>query len=459
MKCGKGRPFIPDLQKGARKVALKVLVRIERAGVHADEVLEKALTRAGLSQRDRRLSTELVYGVLRNQLQLDWVLNQFCRRPIDKLSATVRNILRMGAYQLMFLDKVPDHAVVHEAVHMVEQTGAEGLKGMVNGVLRTLLRGRDTISYPDPAIDFAEYLSVFYSHPLWLVRRWIKRFGEDQVQLICSANNQAPAMTLRVNTLKTTRQALETRLKEEEVDTEPCHISPVGLCAEGGYLQGLSAYGEGWFYVQDEASQLVVMALGPEPGELVLDACAGPGGKTTYIGQMMDGRGRIMAADVESDRLDAVRSNCKRMGVEIVDFRVADARKIERENNVGFDRILADVPCSGLGVLRRHPEGRWQKTEALIAQYAALQREILDHLCTLLRPEGVLLYSTCSTEAEENEEVIQVFLENHPEFYVQDLKPHLPEGVHSLITSAGFLNTAGNAYFMDGFFAAKLVKR
>ncbi len=444
--------------KDARTTALEVLIRVERKGHKVEQALEQAYGE-GLSVKDRGLMTELVYGVLRYRNRLDWALGQFCRKSIQKLSPTLRNILRMGAYQILFLDRIPARAVVDEAVDLTQRKGVKGLGGFVNAVLRSLDRDRAAITYPDFKTDPVRYLSVFYSHPEWMVNRWLKRYGPERTMALCQANNQIPPVTLRTNTLLTTRESLEAQLKNEGVDVEGCTVSPLALRIKDGVFTQSAAYRKGWFYIQDEAAQLVVLGLAPRPGEVILDACAAPGGKTTHIAQVMANEGRIIALDLKAQRLELVRENCQRLGIRIVECLLGDARAVKGLKNLKFDRILVDAPCSGLGVLRRNPEGKWTKTEDLIQQYARLQLEILEGVSPWLKEDGVLMYSTCSTEPEENEQVVRKFLSAHPEYRIQNLQEALPPAASSMITPEGFLSTLLNSESMDVFFAAKLIKR
>lgn len=442
----------------ARKMALEALIKIERGKHRANQVLIEGWGKSRLGVRDRRLVTELVYGVLRHRNRLDWVLGQFCRRPIMRLSPTLRNILRLGAYQLLFLDRIPPRAVVDEAVGLTQRKGAKGLSGFVNAVLRSLDREQAAISYPDRSTDLVRHISICYSHPPWMVSRWLQRYGPERTMVICLANNEVPPVTLRTNTLLTTRERLCAQLRHRGGSIEACKVSPLGLKTRGEAVFQSSPYRKGWIYVQDEAAQLVVLALAPRPGEMILDACAAPGGKTTHIAQGMANQGRIIAMDIDAERLKMVGENCERLGVRIVQCLSGDAREVETLTELQFDRILVDAPCSGLGVLRRNPDGKWHKNEDLIHRYAQLQSEILDAVSPRLRKAGILLYSTCTIEPEENEQVVEGFLKTHPEFDIQDLRGYLPRSASSMITPEGFLFTLFNKESMDGFFAARLIK-
>ena len=445
----------------ARVVALETLLAVESRDVFADDALEAAGRRAGLDARDRALALELVYGVLRHQGTLDWRLDHVATKPMAKLPARVRATLRLGAYQLLHLDKIPASAAVHESVSLAKARGASGhWPGFVNAVLRALTR-TSAHPWPDRAADPVRALSVQYACPAWLTERWLARFGISGAGALCRATTVVPPLTIRVNTLKTTREAVASRLTELGYAVRPTRISPVGLVLDKcGSVAELPLFRDGAFYVEDEAAQLVAPIVDPQPGELVLDACAAPGGKTTHLAALMQNHGEIIAADKNAARLRLLEDNCRRLGVEIVRTVRADAAAglpkelCERP----FDRILVDAPCSGLGVLRRHPEGKWRKAAEVLARHQTIQRRVLDQAHLLLRPGGILVYSTCSSEPEENEQVIDHFCKEHKEFRRESVAPWLPQPGLSFVTSRGELSTIRNDDSLDMFFAARLRK-
>ena len=376
-------------------------------------------------------------------------------------------VLRLGAYQLLYLDRVPESAAVNESVRMMKaQTGRVGRdwSGFVNAVLRAVLRAPK----PDwPATDEnpVQAWSVRYSCPSWLVERWCRLWEPARAEQLCRASVEVPPLTLRTNTLRTTRTALLERFAAAQIEAVPTVVSPIGIqLSQARSVSDLPGYEEGWFYVEDEAGQLIPPLLDVQPGERVLDACAAPGGKTTHLAALMENRGQIVAVDRAGPRLELVGDNARRLGVTIVNPIAADLRTLDPRSRAGqsgqfdqsFDRILLDAPCSGLGVLRRHPEGKWYKSEQTIAQHAQLQSELLTAAWRLLRPGGVLVYSTCSIEPDETESVIDRFCQTHRDVQCDSVAPWVPPAAVSFVTSRGDLSTMTNPYKMDAFYTARL---
>jgi 16S rRNA (cytosine967-C5)-methyltransferase len=445
---------------GARAVALDALLSVERAQTFADDALDHYISRSALDSRDRALALELVYGILRHQSTLDWRLNHVATKPMAKLPARIRMALRLGAYQLLHLDKIPPSAAVNESVALIKAGSPGHWPGFVNAVLRALIR-TPAPPWPDRATNPARALSVRHACPSWLAERWIARFGLQAADALCHATTEIPPLTIRVNTLRISRDALAARFTELGHGVRPTRISPVGLVLDkSGAITELPLFHEGAFYVEDEAAQLIAPILDPQPGESVLDACAGPGGKTTHLAALMQNRGEIVAVDNQAARLRLVEDNCRRLGINIIRTIRADGTASPSKHLSGrlFDRILVDAPCSGLGVLRRHPDGKWGKEAEALSQHQARQRQLLDQACHLLRPGGVLVYSTCSSELEENEQVIDRFCSAHKEFRRESVAPWLPRQGASLVTGQGDLSTMTNEDSMDMFFAARLRK-
>jgi 16S rRNA (cytosine967-C5)-methyltransferase len=445
---------------GARAVALDALLSVERAQAFADDALDHFLGRSALDSRDRALALELVYGVLRRQNTLDWRLDQVAAKSMAKLPARVRMTLRLGAYQVLYLDRIPPSAAVNESVALMKTGGTAHWPGFVNAVLRALTR-TPAPPWPDRGTDPVRALSVQHACPAWLVERWIARVGVQDAETLCRTTTAIPPLTIRVNTLRTTRDALAAQLTELGCVANQTRISPVGLILEKfGSVADLPLFRDGTFYVEDEAAQLVAPLLDPQPGESVLDACAAPGGKTTHLAALMRNRGELFAVDNRAARLRLLEDNCRRLGIGIVRTIRADAALSLPPPLRGrsFDRILLDAPCSGLGVLRRHPEGKWRKEAETLKQHQTLQRRLLEQSANRLRPGGVLVYSTCSTEPEENEQVIDQFCSAHKEFRRESVAPWLPRQGSSLVTGRGDLATMRNDDSMDLFFAARLRK-
>jgi 16S rRNA (cytosine967-C5)-methyltransferase len=438
------------------------LLAIDTGKTTAQHAIDQA-ARAGaapLSSDDRALLHELVNGVLRHRLFLDWALQQVAHQTPYTRQAVLKQILRLGAYQLLWLKRVPDYAAVDQSVELAKaRLGAQSAP-LVNALLRNLIIRRHEWTLPDLLQQPLEHISINYSYPPWLVRRWLKRYGSQRTIALCRANNEPAPLTIRVNRLSISVADYQRILQEKAIVSTRCAYAPLGLHVEhGGPVTGLPGYASGWFYVQDEASQLVPLLLAPKPGETVLDACAAPGGKATEIAELMDNRGTVIAVDRSPERLAVVEANSRRLGVNIVRTVAADATKrLPMAEPAQVDRILVDAPCSGLGVLRRHPEGKWIKDARSVHDSARTALSILSNVAPLLKPCGVLVYSTCSTEPEENQAVVEAFLEHHRNFRLEDPRPLLPEAAATLIIDRGYLSTVLKGGQMDGFFAARLVK-
>ena len=440
------------LNGNVRETALTILCRAED-GMFVDTMLAEARQR--LDGRDSGFLLELVYGVLRNRTLLDWTLNRFSAKPLDTTDVRTRNILRLGAYQMLFLDRVPVSAAVNTSVELAKEHG--GKHGYVNGLLRGLDRKRSQVVYPGPEDQIARQ-STLYSHPAWLVTRWISRFGPETTETLLRENNRPAPLTIRTNTLKTTRPALRTALEAEGVQVAETDCSPAGLdiLSTSQWLRTLKAYRDGWFMVQDQAAQLISLLLAPQPGDTVLDACAAPGGKATHLAELMGNQGTVAALELDASRITRIRENSRRLGTLIVSPAQGDASCC-REG--GFDGILIDAPCSGLGVLRRRPDGRWIKTEQTVSQHVPLQKRVLENCASLLKPGKPLVYATCTTEPEENDEVIAWFLKGPGSaFRIDDPRPLLPQKAAALVDGAGFFRTFPHAPGMDGFFGVRMIK-
>ncbi len=452
----------------ARKLALAILKRVE-AGAFAAPLLQ-ALDREGLDARDCALVTELVYGTLRRRLYLDHVLAGCSSRPTAGIDSDVRRILHLGLYQLLFLDRVPDHAAVSEAVSMAKQAGgrrAAGPAAFVNAVLRAVASHRDRVPAPPrarPGQDPAAALSIAYSQPAWLVERWLRRFGAEEAERLLEAQNHPAPVALRVNRLRLSAEEAAGRLAGEGVRTRPSARLPEFLLVEEGVPQRARAYHEGLFYIQDEASGLVARLAEaglPDRGAFVLDACAGPGGKTLALVEAVGRSGLVVGSDLRPGRLRRLVENARRLrlsgwAVVAVDLDRGGSPFLP---GVRFDAVLLDAPCSGTGVIRRHPELRYRLGPADIPRLSALQARLLERCAGLVRPGGRLVYSVCSLEREEGAEVIRGFLRGRPDFVLEDPREELPEAARTVVgvePGETWLETLPHRDGLDGFFAARL---
>ena len=448
-------------KKAPRAICLDILNRIEEADLHPDRLLTDSFKRyRHLTSLDRSFLTELTYGVLRWEGKLDWVIRQFSKIPFERIEFETLNILRLGLYQILFLSRTPASAAVNESVELAKRVRGKGGAGFVNAILRSAIRQKDEIRYPDIDKDPALHISVVQSHPLWLVQRWVKESGVEETIKVCSFNNQISSLTLRTNTLKIHPRDLIEKLKEKELRPFPAHYSEEGIVVRNPPpTSELPFIKEDLYIIQDEASQLVTAILDPRPGERILDACAAPGGKTTHIAQKMENRGEIYALDISQGKLDFIEKLCQRLGIKIVETVKGDAaQSLPIPQGSKFDRILADVPCSGFGTLRRNPDLKWKRGEEDIKRLSELQFSILRNLALYVKEGGVLIYSTCTVFHEENEDVVEKFLGGNPEFQLDRMDQVLPEKFHPFIQNRYF-KTFPPRDEMDGFFVARLIKR
>ena len=446
--------------KSTRELALQILSRLNTERGRARDILNTTIHDQSLVDPDKSFLTKLVYGTIRWRGNLDWIIGQFVNsKNLKKLQPEIADILRLGLYQLLFLDSVPDHAAVNEAVELAKRYGNKGAAGLVNAVLRRVIRSRGTIVYPDIQTEPVKHIAARHSHPEWLVKRWMDRFGVDETVQLCSANNLRAPLYIRTNPLKISREELMQSLHEEGAEVTTGHNLPesVKIMELPMSVDELASYKRGWFQVQDESSMLASHILDPQPGETVMDVCAAPGGKTTHMAELMQNSGKVWAFDVDERRISLISESCQRLGITIVETAEADARNFDEYGKA--DRVLVDAPCTGLGVLRRRLEARWRRTPDELKTFPERQYEILASAARHVRPGGVLVYCTCTTEPEENQQVVARFLENHPRFQVEIVSPFLPAELQAegLVSSEGYMQTYPHRHGIDGFFAARML--
>lgn len=442
-----------------RETALEILNRVLSDKSYVNPLLKQVLDQSDLIKSDKALLTEIVYGTLRNLKSLDWIISQFSSRNIKDIPLELINALRIGAYQIIYLDKVPDHAACNETVELVKKLINQKIANFANGVLRNLCRNKEEITWPEREDNPVKYLSVVFSHPEWLVRMWVDDFGFDETERLLKADNLRPVINLRVNTLKVEVDDFLKLLKKDKIDAKKGkYTEEIVVIEEGIEIAKIPGFDEGLFIVQDESSCLAGIAVAPDTDDSVIDACAAPGGKTTHLSQLMKNQGKITAIDISKERLRLVEDNCRRLGIENVTLVEADSSLLDGAMNEPVDKILIDAPCSGLGTLKKRPDLRWQKSEKSITEMAGLQLKMLNSLSKLVKPGGVLVYSVCTISKPETAGVIEKFLAQNDSFKPDALEDQLPVGLRKDIQH-GTIQLLPHIHLTDGMFIARLVRK
>ncbi|MGM0873619.1 MAG: 16S rRNA (cytosine(967)-C(5))-methyltransferase RsmB [Bacillota bacterium] len=444
-------------QTNVRDVAVETLLQIEKNQAYSNLLLNSMIKKHQVSEKDIGLLTEIVYGTLQRRETLDYFLAGFLKKA-KKIEAWVQILLRISIYQMVYLDRVPERAVLFEAVEIAKKRGHKGIASFVNGVLRSIQR--EGIPELDNLLDRVERLSIKTSHPKWLVEKWIKQFGYEETNKMCEANLMPPSQTARVNQTKTTVDELFHDLTNKGIAVEHGELSEDAIKSMKGNLALTNAFSEGFLTIQDESSMLVARVLNPQSGEMVLDACAAPGGKSTHIAERMKGTGTVHSIDLHEHKVKLIKQQADRLDLQNIIPEALDSRKAsERFEKESFDRILVDAPCSGFGVIRRKPDIKYTKTQDDVLKLAKLQNNILQAVAPLLKKDGVLVYSTCTIDQEENSDVIHTFLEKHPEFERDDtVKERLPEKLHRYFNN-GEIQLLPHYFGTDGFYIACLRKK
>jgi 16S rRNA (cytosine967-C5)-methyltransferase len=454
-----------------RQLALFALKDLE-TGSYTDFVIDRLLSKFELSAVDRHLFTELVNGIVRRKRSLDAIIDQLAKQSAHRQPPDLRQLLRLGLYQLRYLDRIPDSAAVNTTVDLAKANGLGGLSGVVNGILRQYIRLQtDRAEVLDLPQDPISRLGILYSFPDWLIEQWFTELGEIETEQLCVAFNRSPSIDLRVNSFKIDADNLPTtsllerfaQQRDQLIDlfqavniqAIPIPDLPQGLRFSGnvGAVSQLPGYDAGLWTIQDSSAQLVTHLLDPQPGEVIIDACAAPGGKTTHIAELMGNTGKVFALDKTASRLKKLQQSLDRLQLSNVEILIGDSCGFTELINTA-DRVLLDAPCSGLGTLHRRADARWQKTPAQIHELAQLQAKLLANTATWVKPGGVLVYATCTVCAIENEDVILPFLTNHPEWKIE--LPPTNSSLADLISDRGWIKVWLHRQQMDGFFMIKL---
>lgn len=444
-------------QTNVRDVAVEILLQIEKNQAYSNLLLNSSIKKHKVNEKDIGLLTEIVYGTLQRRQTLDFILTGYLKKA-KKIEAWVRILLRISIYQMVYLDRIPERAVLYEAVEIAKTRGHKGIASFVNGVLRSFQR--EGIPNYDSISDPIELLAIQTSHPKWLVEKWVNQFGYEETEKMCEANLMPPSQTARVNLMKTTVDDVYHNLTDKGIMVERGDISEDAIKGMKGNLAVTDSFKEGYLSIQDESSMLVAKVLNPQEGERVLDACAAPGGKSTHIAERMKGTGTVHSLDLHEHKVKLIQQQADRLDLQNIFPQALDSRLAgDHFENESFDRILVDAPCSGFGVIRRKPDIKYTKTQDDILKLADLQNKILQAVSPLLKRNGVLVYSTCTIDREENSDVIQLFLKDHPEFERDEsLKDLLPEKLNPYIKN-GEIQLLPHYFGTDGFYIACLRKK
>jgi 16S rRNA (cytosine967-C5)-methyltransferase len=444
-------------KKNVREAALEILISIEKNQAYSNLLLNKVIEKHSFSRKDAGLLTEIVYGTIQHRDTLDFYLKPFIKKQ-NKLQQWVSILLRLSVYQMIYLDRVPVHAVIYEAVEIGKKRGHKGIASMVNGVLRTIQR--EGVPKLEDIKDPIERLALETSHPLWLVKRWVSQYGYEETKKMCKINLQPPEQTARTNSNRLSRDTLMERLKSEGFQVEKGTVSPYAVKSLKGNLAHSQAFAEGLLTIQDESSMLVADALGVEEGNQVLDCCAAPGGKTTHIAELLHNTGMVVSLDLHEHKVKLIQEQVERLSLSNVTTKVMDSRNVHLHfQEESFEKILVDAPCSGFGVIRRKPDIKYAKNEDDITNLANIQLSILNAAAPLLKKGGTLVYSTCTIDKEENEDVVNAFLQSHPDF-TRDITliERMPEPVKPFVQN-GQVQILPHYFGSDGFYIASLRKQ
>lgn len=435
-----------------RLQAVRALHEINVDGAYANIVLQQYISKNKFNDVDRRFFTELVYGVMRRRNFLDAIIVYFTKKKIKKLSSWVVDILRLGIYQIHFMDKVPEQAAVNESVKLAKKL-VRGLAPFVNGVLRNYVRQEADISIDVLAKTDAQRMALQYNMPEWMIAEWIKIYPLDEVEELCAYFNEKPKLSARLNLAKYTREEIEQALADANVEWEQSELFDEGIdiISHRGNLQKAKWVNEGYISFMDEGSLAIAHVVNPQPGEKILDVCAAPGGKALHMAALMQNKGVIKACDIYDTRLDLMQENSNKLGVEILEIALQDGRNLPNNDIGKFDRVLVDAPCSGLGILQKKLDMRWRKEPSILTSLADIQMEILESSAKAVKKDGILVYSTCTLNPKENEEIVTAFLAKHPEFSLEDAAKQIPFDI-----KGPMVTMEPHKYRTDGFFIARM---
>ncbi|MBS4536109.1 16S rRNA (cytosine(967)-C(5))-methyltransferase RsmB [Clostridium sp. D2Q-14] len=438
----------------ARKIAVEILNSIDESKSFSNIEIKKRVKRVK-DIRDENLIRELVYGVLENKLYIDNIIKNYSNTNYKKINNIILQILRIGIYQICFVDNIPDRAACNESVNLTKIFNKKRLSGYVNGILRNVVRNKDKDFLPDKNNNIIDYFSIKYSHPKWIVEKFINDFGEDFTERLLKSNNEKPSLNIRVNKIKINRNNLIEVLSKHGISAEKTKYAQDGLIINNPRnITELTEFKEGYFSIQDESSMLVAQIMNPEEGSTVLDICSGPGGKATHIAEKMKNKGKIISRDIFNHKLDLINKNATRLDIDIIDTENFDGLKLDNKMKEKVDYCLVDAPCSGLGLLRRKPDIRWNKDIKDLNILVEMQLEILKNASQYVKVQGILIYSTCTINKKENLNIINKFLLMNNNYSLEEIKNVEMKSNETL--KKGYIELFPNIHGTDGFFIAKL---
>lgn len=437
----------------AREIAYKVLLDIEKNKNYSNMAINKHFKDVKLSNQDRGLATEIIYGVIENKYYIDYMIDKLSKVKTNKMEIYVKTLLRMGIYQIMFLNSISDYAAVNETVNLAKKKNSK-VSGFINGILRNVIRQKETIGSIKVKDDI-DYLAIKYSYDKWMIRNWMIHFGREFTEELLEANSQRPSIYLRTNTLKITRDELIEKLEKQNIKASKVNVVDEAIKVENlKDIENNSLYKEGLFTVQDISSMLVGKVMNPKENSFVLDVCSAPGGKTTHMATLMNNTGQVVSRDIYEHKLKLIKASCKRLNLTNVDVEEYDAMKMDKDSIGKFDYVLADVPCSGLGIIRRKPEIKYKEKEEF-RDLPPIQKKILENASKYVKKGGTLIYSTCTIQDSENIDVINEFLQKNKNF---ELAPIDEVNVDLDNQEKGYMKIYPNVHEIDGFFISKLIR-
>lgn len=445
------------MTENSRDIIVRILTEISDGGIYSHMAIRGAMEKYRyLPRQERAFITRVCEGTIERMIEIDYIIDQFATIPVEKMKPVIRDILRSAVYQIRYMDAVPDAAAVDEAVKLTQAKGFYNLKGFVNGVLRSIVRGEDRIVYPDEAAEPVRALSIRYSMPEWIVASFLDEYGPIVTRLMLKSFLVERPTIVRFKTDRISPQTILESLKSQGVTVRRAPYLPYAyILSDYNYLPSLAAFRNGWIFPQDVSSMLVGECARPNPGDYVIDMCAAPGGKCLHVADMMGGFGMVDARDVSQDKVSLIQENVRRADLINVRASVMDALTFDGASEGRADLVICDVPCSGLGVIGRKPDIKYRITPAKIGELVELQRRILHNAASYVKPGGTLMYSTCTISREENQENVRWFVENYP-FHTESLNPYLPREIWRNSTEEGYLQLMPGIHETDGFFLCRM---